>query len=144
MRRLLPLLLLLAAASAWCDGPTVRASHVWIRDAPPGIKVLAAYFTLQNLTDKPLNLVAVSSPDFDAVMLHQSVVKGGVESMLPVDSLIIPADGSVELQPGGYHVMLMQPKRNLFSGDMVTLMLTFSDKSELAILAPVRHDPPEH
>jgi periplasmic copper chaperone A len=144
MRRLLALLLLITASSAWCDGPTVRASHVWIREAPLGVKVLAGYFTLENLTDKPLSLVAVSSPDFDAAMLHQSVVKGGVESMLPVDSLDIPAGGSVELQPGGYHVMLMLPKKNLFTGDMVTLMLTFSDKSELAIMAPVRRDPPGH
>lgn len=145
MRRLPVLLLLfIAATSVWSDGPTVRASHIWIREAPLGVKVLAGYFTLENLTDKPLSLVDVSSPDFGSAMLHQSVTKNGVESMLPVETLAIPAGGSVELQPGGYHVMLMQPKKNLFAGDMVTLMLTFSDKSELAILAPVRRDPPEH
>lgn len=145
MRRLPILLLLLAAAtSAWSDGPTVRVSHVWVREAPLGVKVLAGYFTLENLTDKSLSLVDVSSPDFASAMLHQSVVINGVESMLPVNHLVIPGGGSVEFQPGGYHVMLMQPKKNLFAGDMVTLMLKFSDNSELAILAPVRRDPPEH
>lgn len=142
MRRLLFLTALLLVSAAWGDGPSVRVSHVWIREAPTGVQVMAGYFTLENLTGKPLNLVSVSSPDFDSAMLHQSVVKGGVESMLPVDTLPIPAGGSVELKPGSYHVMLMQPKKNLFTGDMVTLYLKFSDQSELAILAPVRRDPP--
>jgi len=142
MRRLLFLAALLFAASAWGDGPTVRAGHVWIREAPPGVKVLAGYFTLENLTDKPLSLISVSSPDFDSAMLHQSVVKDGVESMLPVDTLPIPAGASVELKPGGFHVMLAQPKKNLFAGDLVTLFLKFSDQSELTLLAPVRRDEP--
>ena len=143
MRRLLALfVVLLAVVPAWGDGPSVRASHVWIRQAPPGVKVLAAYLSLENLTGAPLSFVAVSSPEFDSVMIHESVVKDGIESMVPVDRLPIPAKGRVELKPGGYHLMLMQPKKNLFAGDTVTLILTFSDKSELAILAPVRRDPP--
>lgn len=143
MHRLLALFaILLAAAPAWGDSPSARASHVWIRQAPPGVKVLAAYLNLENLSDAPLSLDSVNSPDFDSVMVHQSVVKDGVESMVPVDKLSIPAKGRVELKPGGYHLMLMQPKKNLFAGDTVTLMLRFSDGSELAILAPVRRDPP--
>lgn len=143
MRRLLALFaVLLTVASAWGDGPTVSASNVWIRQAPPGVKVLAAYLSLENLTGAPLSLDSVSSPEFDSVMIHESVVKDGIESMVHVDKLPIPAKGRVELKPGGYHLMLMQPKKTLFAGDTVTLMLTFSDKSELAILAPVRRDPP--
>ncbi|MGE5625257.1 MAG: copper chaperone PCu(A)C [Bacillota bacterium] len=142
MRRFLFLAALLFTVAALGDGPTVRASHVWIREAPPGTKVMAGYFTLENLTDKPLSLVEVSSPDFDSAMLHQSVEKNGVESMLPVDTLPILAGTTIELKPGGLHVMLTGPKKNLFAGDLVTLMLKFSDQSELAILAPVRRDPP--
>jgi len=147
MRRLFLLLTLCATilpAALMADGPSTRVSHVWIREAPPGTDVMAGYFVLENLTSQPLSLTAVSSPQFDSVMMHESVVQGTEESMRAVAKIDLPAHGSVELKPGGYHLMLMQPKRNLYSGDTVTLMLVFSDGSELAILAPVRRDPPLH
>jgi copper(I)-binding protein len=141
-------LLFLAAITALlplvsiASGPSVRASHVWIRQAPPGIAVLAGYFTLQNLTDQALTLTSVESRDFGSVEMHRSFVKDGVEQMEPVPSIAIPAHGSVEFKPGGFHLMMMQPKKNMFPGDMAEVTLNFSDGSQLAILAPVRHDPP--
>ena len=142
--------LLLLIAALWLPlagaaaGPSVRASQVWIREAPPGISVLAGYFTLQNLTDQALTLTAVESRDFGSVEMHRSFLKDGVEQMEPVTSIAIPAHGSVEFKPGGYHLMMMQPKKNMFAGDMAEVTMTFSDGSQLAILAPVRHDPPAH
>ena len=138
---MLAVLLPLANAAA---GPSVRASLVWIRRPPPGVAVLAGYFTLQNLTDQALTLTAVESRDFGSVEIHKSFVKDGVEQMEPVPSVAIPAHGSIEFKPGGLHLMMMQPKKNLFAGDMAEVILTFSDGSQLAILAPVRHDPPAH
>lgn len=143
MNRLVLLLAaMLALASAYADGPSVRASHVWIRVSPPGVGVDAGYLTLENLTGKPLSLDKVSSPDFESVMIHQSIEKGGVESMQELPELALPSKGTVDFKPGGYHLMLMNPRKNLFPGDTVTLMLSFSDGSELAILAPVRRDAP--
>ena len=136
--------LLLLPIAAWSAGPSVKASHVWIRQAPPGISVLAGYFLLQDLTDKPLELKSVTSPDFASVEMHRSFVKDGQEQMEPVPGITLPAHGSVEFKPGDYHLMLMQPKRNLFAGDVVTLTLEFSDGSELTLMAPVRRDPPQH
>lgn len=136
--------LLLLPIAAWSAGPSVNASHVWIRQAPPGISVLAGYFLLHDLTDKPLELESVTSPDFASVQMHRSFMKDGQEQMEPVPSVTLPAHGSVEFKPGDYHLMLMQPKRNLFAGDVVTLTLEFSDGSELTLMAPVRRDPPQH
>jgi hypothetical protein len=138
------LLSLLPPLAAWSAGPSVSAAKVWIRQAPPGVSVLAGYFTLQDLTDKPLDLKSVSSPDFTSVEMHRSFVKDNQEQMEAVPSITLPAHGSVEFKPGSYHLMLMQPKKNLFAGDMVTLTLTFSDGSELTLMAPVRRDPPQH
>ena len=73
-------LLLICALSASflpavaADGPTVRVNHVWVREAPPGVEVMAGYFVLENLTNKPLALTETSSPDFGSVMMHESVV----------------------------------------------------------------------
>jgi len=137
-------LMLVLPLVAWSDGPSVRASHVWIRQAPLGVNVMAGYFTLENLTDKPLTLTAATSPDFGAVELHKSTIRDNIESMESVVSVDMAAHSSIEFKPGSYHVMLMHPKRNLFTGETVILDLTFSDSSELTILAPVRRDAPAH
>ncbi len=137
-------LALVAAPLFAADGPSVRASHVWVRAAPPGVTVLAGYFTLENLTDAPLKLTAATSPEFTSVEMHQTVEKDGVASMQPVDDVSIPAHGKVEFVPGGYHLMLMQPKKDLGIGSLVTLRLVFSDGSELDIIANLRRDPPAH
>ena len=144
LRRLSLAAIMLLPLAVFADGPSVSASYVWIRQAPPGINVLAGYFTLQNLTGKSLDLKSITSPDFASTEVHRSFVKDGQEQMEPVPTLTLPAHGSVEFKPGAYHVMLMQPKKNLFPGDIVTLDLSFSDGSQLTIMAPVRHDPPAH
>ena len=138
------LLIVLLPLAGWSAGPSVLASKVWVRQAPPGVSVMAGYFTLQDLTSQPLDLKSVSSPDFASVEMHRSFVKDGQEQMEPVLGITLPAHGNVEFKPGSYHLMLMQPKKNLFSGDTVTLTLEFSDGSELTLLAPVRRDPPQH
>lgn len=144
LRRLCLAFLLLLPVVASGEGPSVNASHVWIRQAPPGINVLAGYFMLQNLTDRSLELKSVASSEFASVEMHRSFVKDGEEQMEPVSSVTIPAHGSIEFTPAAYHLMLMQPRKNLFAGDTVTLNLDFSDGSQLTILAPVRRDPPAH
>ncbi|HEV2212031.1 MAG TPA: copper chaperone PCu(A)C [Gammaproteobacteria bacterium] len=148
MRALKPWTLLLVAITvltpAMADGPSTRVSQVWIREAPPGASVLAAYFTLENLTAGVLSLDSVNSPDFTTIEIHQSIEQDGQESMKKLDKLAVPPHGSVEFKPGGYHLMLMQPHKALHSGDTVSLALMFSDGSALAILAPVRRDPPLH
>ncbi|HSN17873.1 MAG TPA: copper chaperone PCu(A)C [Gammaproteobacteria bacterium] len=143
-RRLASVLLMLLPFAALGDGPSVGASHVWIRQPPPGIGVVAGYLSVQNFTAKPLDLISISSPDFGSVEMHRSFIKDGQEQMESVPAVTIPAHGSMAFKPGSYHLMLMQPKKILFPGDIVTLDLSFSDGSELTIMAPVRHDPPAH
>jgi copper(I)-binding protein len=48
-----------------------------------------------------------------------------------VDHLDIPAHGSVELSPGGYHLMLSQPTRTIKPGDRVKVTFEFAGGGEL-------------
>lgn len=145
-RRLLAFLpgLLLMGAAARAAGPSVSASEVWLREAPPGVQIMAGYLTLANRTGKPLRLDSVSSPEFARVMVHRTVQKNGMDSMEAVAALTIPAHGRVRFAPGGYHLMLMQPRRRFYAGELITLTFNFSDHSVLSILAPVRRGPPRH
>ena len=134
--------LMSAASTAHAEGPSILASHIWIRQAPPGAEVMAGYMTLTNQTGKAFTLDAVTSPNFGEVALHRTLQRNGMDSMQPVRSLLLAAHASVKLAPGGYHLMLMHPVKPLYDGDLVTLSLMFSDGSSLTIMAPVRRDTP--
>jgi len=62
----------------------------------------------------------------------------GMMEMKPVSSIPVPANGSVELKPGGYHVMLMQLKNPLTTGGTVPLTLTFEKAGTKQVTAEVR------
>jgi copper(I)-binding protein len=65
-----------------------------------------------------------------------------VMRMSPVGALELPAGKTVELKPGGYHVMLMDLKNPLADKSNIPLTLTFEDakgqKSQMVLQVPVR------
>ena len=129
--------LLMAIAGSAPAAPTMNVSDGWVREAPPTSRVLAGYMMIENLTDKDFTVTGITSPDFDSAELHRTVVEEGIARMLPVHELIIPAGGSVLLEPGGLHLMLFDPLRPLLEGDSVTLVLHRSDGICYTLPAPV-------
>lgn len=138
MHIILSCLLLTAAlpAVAETDGP-LQVENAWIREAPPGSATLAGYLTLVNRGATPVTISEISSPEFGAAEIHLSRVENGVAKMIAVGNLEIPAGSSVMLQPGGYHLMLFRPVRELHAGDTVTLHLYRADGACLLVNAPV-------
>jgi copper(I)-binding protein len=62
----------------------------------------------------------------------------GMMTMKPVTSIEIPAGETVELKPGGYHVMLLDVKKVLAVGDTIEVTLTFENAGEVTTTAEVR------
>lgn len=114
---LLALMLLLSAGRASAGGLEVR--DAWIREAPPTAAVLAGYAELANGGDAPLRVVGASSAGFRAVELHEMRMDEGVMRMRALESVVVPAHGSVRLAPGGDHLMLLDPVRPLAAGARV-------------------------
>jgi len=117
---------------------TVVVRDAWVREAPPGALVLAAYFTLENQGSKADKLVAVLCPDFDKVEIHATEIRNGVARMIALDALPIPPHAVVKLAPGGQHLMLHRPRRALTAGMRIKLELRFDSGARLTVLAPVR------
>ena len=63
---------------------------------------------------------------------------GGMMTMQPVESIPVPAGETVELKPGGYHVMLLDVKKVLAVGDTIDVTLTFEKAGEVTTTAEVR------
>ncbi len=109
---------LLAAGLAHAQ---VEVKDAWVRGMVPGQDTTGAFLSITSKQDA--RLIGVSTPAARMAELHRSSMEGGVMRMRPVETLLLPADTPVALQPGGYHVMLMHVKPALKEGDHVPLTL---------------------
>ena len=126
-----------AASIAAVLTPDVQATQPWIRWLPANVPS-AGYVTLINRGSEPHTLTSVASPDFGAVSLHETRVHAGMSAMTAVGSILIAAHGSVQLAPGGYHIMLEQPRHAMHVGDQVPITLGFADGTSLQVSFEVR------
>jgi len=123
-----------SAGSVTVEDPWVRATTG--TDDPT---MTAAFMTIDNETDEDVVLESASSPVAGMVQLHEMAGSGDTMSMREVeDGIAVKAHGGQLLQPGGYHVMLMDLTRDLAPGDEVALTLHFSDGSSQEVTAPVK------
>lgn len=102
----------------------------WIQEAPPGSRVLAGYLVLENTGPADRQLVNATSPLFERVEMHRSVIVDDVARMEAQSELTIPAGGMLEMRPGDYHLMLFDPDTRLQAGMDVDLLLVMDDDSQ--------------
>lgn len=114
-----------------------EVSEAWIRLLPAGAPA-GGYFSLRNNSNAQVSLVGASSSDYRNVMLHRTKEEGGTSRMIHVESVDVPANGSVSFAPGGYHLMMMGPVRAHSVGDRVPVTLEFSDKHKITAQFEVR------
>lgn len=110
----------------------------WVREAPPGARALAGYMHIQNNSDAQLALLFANSADFERVELHVTRHEDDRMRMEQVDHVALLPGDTVEFSPGGMHLMLMGPRRELKAGDRVRIELTFSDGTATDVVFPVR------
>lgn len=101
----------------------LTASDAWIREAPPGMPAMGGFVTLHNTGDQDIHCRSASGAAFSRIEFHRSTHENGMSRMLPVEDLVVPAHGTLALQPGGYHIMLFDRNQPLAAGDRV--LLTF-------------------
>ncbi len=90
----------------------------------------AGYLRLANRSDRPIRITSVKSPQFARVEMHETVVSDGVARMRPIESLTVGPGETLRFEPGGRHLMLMQPDEPL--GD-VTLYFHADDAIVLTV-----------
>ena len=145
MRKRWTMALLLAMAIVGQASATGRlvVEQAWIRTAPPGAMMLAGYASLRNAGDAPLVVTGADSADFGSASLHQSIEETGVERMRPLGKIEIAPGVSVVFAPGGKHFMLMQPARELKSGDTVKVHISTETGEGATVEFSVRDTAPD-
>lgn len=102
------------------------------------ISLAAFYFTVTNNGDEADTLLSIETDMANVVEVHDVEMKDGVMSMFPLeDGLEIPAGESVSLEPGGYHVMMIDITESLIDGGEFTATLTFENAGEVEITVPI-------
>ena len=135
--------LALAALLGLCTLPAlaeVTVAEAWVRATVPAQKATGAFMHLKS--DADARLVSAASPVAGVVEIHEMLMDKDVMKMSRIDGLDLPAGQSVELTPGGYHVMLMDLQAQVKEGDAVPLTLVVENKDgsrqTLEVTAPAR------
>ncbi|WP_313343588.1 copper chaperone PCu(A)C [Stenotrophomonas sp.] len=133
------LMLCAGAASAGAAEPScVVVEQGWVRLPPPSASMAAGYATIRNGCKVAVTVVAADSRAFDDVSLHESTRVDGVSRMRAVERLPIAAGATVELKPGGLHLMLMQSVDTLTAGMVLPLRLSLADGRKVEGMLQVR------
>ena len=129
--------LALVSAQAWAE---VTVTEAWARGTVPKQTATGVFMKLKSTEN--VSLVNAASPAAGIVEVHQMVMSGNVMAMRSIDDIPLPAGKTVELKPGGFHVMLMELVKPLNPGDKVPVTLTFmgekGKKSKVEVVAEVR------
>jgi len=125
----LGILLLVQMSAVWAD---IEVVHGWARATPPGMPMGAIYATLKNTSEVDVEVTRLSTPVARGAEIHESVEIDGLMRMREITPFIIPAGESVNLQPGGKHIMLMGLKQALEAGNTFSLDIQLSDGSAVA------------
>jgi copper(I)-binding protein len=136
---------LLAGASAAVASPQACAPKVekaWIRAAPPTATVFAGYATVRNGCDRPFVLVGIKAKDFMMAQVHETRISNGDSTMRHAKRTVLPARGLLRFAPGGYHLMLMHPRRKLPEGTVVPVELLLEDGRRIPVEMTVRREAP--
>jgi periplasmic copper chaperone A len=136
------LLTLLLPALSSAQSPPVQVSKAWARATVPGQKVAGVYLEIRSPRDA--KIVAVKSSAGASAEIHSMSNDGGVMRMRELEVLPLPAGETVELKPGGNHIMLLDIKRQLKPGDKVPVTLIVEEgkkKRTVKVDAEVREGP---
>ena len=137
--------LLVAAGLAFATAPAsahefhrlgdIVIEQPWSRATP--VKVGGAYMTLRNNGELTDRLIKITSPIAERAEIHETKIENGMAMMRPIAGVELKRRASVQLKPGGMHVMLMGLSRPLKEGERIKLSLTFERAGTIDIEARV-------
>ncbi len=108
-------------ASLPASAANVSVTDAWARATMPGQQVSGAYMKIAS--DADAKLVGASSPAIPRVEVHEMKMDGDVMRMREVKAVDLPKGKAVSLEPGGYHIMLMNLKKPIAAGEVIPLKL---------------------
>jgi len=114
----------------------VTVDRAWARTTVPHQMSSGAFMRIT--AQKDVRLVAARSPVAGVVEVHEMKIDNGIMRMRPAGELLIKAGQSIELKSGGYHLMMMDLKQQLKTGEIVPLTLEFKAPDGIVSMVEVK------
>ena len=112
----------------------IRIDQPWSRATPRAAPVAAGYLKITNAGDAADRLLSGETAIAGRFSVHEMALEGGVMKMRPLArGLEIKPGESVELRPGGYHLMFEQLKGGLAEGQKFKAALTFEKAGKVEV-----------
>ena len=112
----------------------IEIGHPWSRATPPTAESGGGFLAITNTGTTPDRLIAVKSPAADKVEIHEMKMDGNIMRMREVEKGIeIPPGSTVELKPGGFHVMFMGLRAPFAKDAKVPLTLVFEKAGSIDV-----------
>ncbi len=118
--------------------PVIEVERAWARAATVLTGTSAAYMELRNPTAHDDRLLGATTEAAAGAEIHRSSMQAGVMHMEPAGPVAVPAGGSVKLEPGGLHVMLMDLADDLREGGHLMLVLHFERAGDVTVHVPIQ------
>jgi len=143
MRRLFSSVAVVAVLAAGCGGGDgVSIDGPWARTSPSMASAGAVYMDLEAGSDDRLIGVAVDAAIAVAAEVHETTMVDETMQMSEVGEIALPGGTTVSLEPGGYHIMLLEIAEPLVVGDKFDVTLSFENAGEVVVEVEVRDDAP--
>lgn len=135
-----------AHGAAQQGGPSVRVGNLvieapWTRATPQGARVAGGFMKITNTGREADRLTGGSFPLAARFEVHEMAVANGVMTMRELTTgLEIGPGQTVELKPGGYHVMFMDLREQLREGRPIKGTLVFEKAGTVEVeyrIAPI-------
>ncbi|WP_296427905.1 copper chaperone PCu(A)C [Yoonia sp.] len=122
----------LLAPAAWADA-AITITNAKSFETAPSAMVGGGFLDITNTGTEDDRLIAIIA-DFPRVELHTTEFTDGIARMMHVDGIPIPAGATVQLAPGGFHVMFMGLQGDpLEDGETIPATLVFEKSGEVEI-----------
>jgi copper(I)-binding protein len=132
------LLLVLLIYALPVSAENLQITDAWIKNLPAVVPVRAGYMKISNTRGHDITILSLESKLFEDIHIHQTFEVDGVASMRAIGDLTIRAGESLELAPGGFHLMMMNPLEELTPGQKVVVTLHYQDQKTQTIEMVVR------
>ena len=80
------------------------------------------YLKFKNVSNKKIIFHQFTSPVWDSIEIHNVEHSGGVAEMRKMSNLVIPEKSTLELKPGGAHLILIGPRRDIKEGEEILMI----------------------
>ena len=113
----------------------IEVKSAWARPTVAGQMGTGAF--MQLMSRDGARLLGASSDVAGVVEIHEMAMEGNVMRMRPIRTLDLPPGGTVELKPGGHHMMLMDLKRPLAVGEKIKVDLRLETRDKKLLTQPI-------